>query len=140
MITRPPRSTRTDTLFPYTTLLRSPGGRAAEDRERHPAGAGISRHQRLSAGSLRGPVAAGGRPPRPAVPAGRGREPLHHRPDHHTAQRRRRPRGRPRRPPRRAGVGRPRAVRRAPVESPTHLRHTLPPPPEPRATPRRPPK
>src|SRR3546814_714708 len=26
-IRRPPRSTRTDTLFPYTTLFRSPGGR-----------------------------------------------------------------------------------------------------------------
>src|SRR3546814_8196663 len=26
MILRPPRSTRTDTLFPYTTLFRSPGG------------------------------------------------------------------------------------------------------------------
>src|SRR3546814_17968328 len=25
MIRRPPRSTRTDTLFPYTTLCRSPG-------------------------------------------------------------------------------------------------------------------
>src|SRR3546814_18581068 len=25
MILRPPRSTRTDTLFPYTTLFRSPG-------------------------------------------------------------------------------------------------------------------
>src|SRR3546814_4751507 len=32
MIRRPPRSTRTDTLFPYTTLFRSvPGG----DRRRH---------------------------------------------------------------------------------------------------------
>src|SRR3546814_15790303 len=33
MIRRPPRSTRTDTLFPYTTLFRSPhrrGGIAAE--------------------------------------------------------------------------------------------------------------
>src|SRR3546814_3600514 len=30
MIRRPPRSTRTDTLFPYTTLFRSPGfGRMA---------------------------------------------------------------------------------------------------------------
>src|SRR3546814_8195158 len=29
MIRRPPRSTRTDTLFPYTTLFRSPGGTAA---------------------------------------------------------------------------------------------------------------
>src|SRR3546814_14907797 len=26
MIRRPPRSTRTDTLFPYTTLFRSPAG------------------------------------------------------------------------------------------------------------------
>src|SRR3546814_1622334 len=34
MIRRPPRSTRTDTLFPYTTLFRSDAGRAnqAEDR------------------------------------------------------------------------------------------------------------
>src|SRR3546814_9493333 len=29
MILRPPRSTRTDTLFPYTTLVRSPPGRAS---------------------------------------------------------------------------------------------------------------
>src|SRR3546814_10431542 len=28
MIRRPPRSTRTDTLFPYTTLFRSGGGQA----------------------------------------------------------------------------------------------------------------
>src|SRR3546814_14703941 len=33
MIRRPPRSTRTDTLFPYTTLFRSPGrGRAVPPR------------------------------------------------------------------------------------------------------------
>src|SRR3546814_14372178 len=35
MIRRPPRSTRTDTLFPYTTLFRSPGaypGVGAEER------------------------------------------------------------------------------------------------------------
>src|SRR3546814_13636968 len=31
MIRRPPRSTRTDTLFPYTTLFRSEGGEAAPD-------------------------------------------------------------------------------------------------------------
>src|SRR3546814_16916050 len=30
MIRRPPRSTRTDTLFPYTTLFRSPGQTLAE--------------------------------------------------------------------------------------------------------------
>src|SRR3546814_12268674 len=29
MIRRPPRSTRTDTLFPYTTLFRSPGAATA---------------------------------------------------------------------------------------------------------------
>src|SRR3546814_10880970 len=34
MIRRPPRSTRTDTLFPYTTLFRSPGEWLAERRAR----------------------------------------------------------------------------------------------------------
>src|SRR3546814_9137680 len=35
MIRRPPRSTRTDTLFPYTTLFRSASSkRAAKARER----------------------------------------------------------------------------------------------------------
>src|SRR3546814_1154827 len=32
MIRRPPRSTRTDTLLPYTTLFRSPGGYVAAIR------------------------------------------------------------------------------------------------------------
>src|SRR3546814_10883643 len=32
MIRRPPRSTRTDTLFPYTTLFRSPAGLHASNR------------------------------------------------------------------------------------------------------------
>src|SRR3546814_7931032 len=32
MIRRPPRSTRTDTLFPYTTLFRSPGASARRRR------------------------------------------------------------------------------------------------------------
>src|SRR3546814_3755489 len=40
MIRRPPRSTRTDTLFPYTTLFRSSvsawGGRPPADRVDHP--------------------------------------------------------------------------------------------------------
>src|SRR3546814_7482317 len=31
MLLRPPRSTRTDTLFPYTTLFRSPGSGAGRD-------------------------------------------------------------------------------------------------------------
>src|SRR3546814_1388409 len=35
MIRRPPRSTRTDTLFPYTTLFRSDAGRASVARRRN---------------------------------------------------------------------------------------------------------
>src|SRR3546814_5109261 len=34
MIRRPPRSTRTDTLFPYTTLFRSPSGRRSSPSRR----------------------------------------------------------------------------------------------------------
>src|SRR3546814_10460216 len=37
MIRRPPRSTRTDTLFPYTTLFRSPY-RQAQAQRKFPAG------------------------------------------------------------------------------------------------------
>src|SRR3546814_8889321 len=37
MIRRPPRSTRTDTLFPYTTLFRSPQDFAPQDRGDGPA-------------------------------------------------------------------------------------------------------
>src|SRR3546814_9749048 len=35
MIRRPPRSTRTDTLFPYTTLFRSVGCMADDDKQGH---------------------------------------------------------------------------------------------------------
>src|SRR3546814_3582915 len=34
MLRRPPRSTRTDTLFPYTTLFRSARAAAGHDRQR----------------------------------------------------------------------------------------------------------
>src|SRR3546814_10656982 len=37
MIRRPPRSTRTDTLFPYTTLFRSAGDAAAPRWHPHPS-------------------------------------------------------------------------------------------------------
>src|SRR3546814_7656690 len=47
MIRRPPRSTRTDTLFPYTTLFRSP---ARRNPRRAQAGAGVER-SRAGAGS-----------------------------------------------------------------------------------------
>src|SRR3546814_14601239 len=53
MIRRPPRSTRTDTLFPYTTLFRSAGmgqGVAHEvDAAALPAGAEHAGHGRLDA-------------------------------------------------------------------------------------------
>src|SRR3546814_4903820 len=53
MIRRPPRSTRTDTLFPYTTLFRSPARvrRAAAGADPRPGGParhahGVARHER----------------------------------------------------------------------------------------------
>src|SRR3546814_3991797 len=57
MIRRPPRSTRTDTLFPYTTLFRSEGrsdsaraDRDARRRARRGAGAAGRRTRRRCAG------------------------------------------------------------------------------------------
>src|SRR3546814_4945512 len=42
MVRRPPRSTRTDTLFPYTTLFRSAAGKLGEDWiERHEPGRAV---------------------------------------------------------------------------------------------------
>src|SRR3546814_4792655 len=66
MIRRPPRSTRTDTLFPYTTLFRSrparhalEGGRAAagrlcEVRRRHEPGEHAQRRMAVAAGRRAG--------------------------------------------------------------------------------------
>src|SRR3546814_7730034 len=53
MIRRPPRSTRTDTLFPYTTLFRSlplrlPGGGGFADRNRIGARARDQRRARIA--------------------------------------------------------------------------------------------
>src|SRR3546814_17693376 len=42
MIRRPPRSTRTDTLFPYTTLFRSGLDTEAVERRRQPVGEGLA--------------------------------------------------------------------------------------------------
>src|SRR3546814_17101306 len=66
MIRRPPRSTRTDTLFPYTTLFRSrPAGRStAKTRSAGPGGcrrarsAGCRTRRR---GTTRGPAHAADR-------------------------------------------------------------------------------
>src|SRR3546814_5401007 len=49
MIRRPPRSTRTDTLFPYTTLFRSQGDSRATDATR---GQALERWQRLEPDNL----------------------------------------------------------------------------------------
>src|SRR3546814_16143673 len=45
MIRRPPRSTRTDTLFPYTTLFRSPARQLDLGVERHLGRASLWRGQ-----------------------------------------------------------------------------------------------
>src|SRR3546814_5689361 len=55
MIRRPPRSTRTDTLFPYTTLFRSPRRRRAPTRRARSRGASHrparQREQRATSGA-----------------------------------------------------------------------------------------
>src|SRR3546814_19589895 len=74
MIRRPPRSTRTDTLFPYTTLFRSIGdgaaaGRHAADMAR--AGA-QSRPSRLGGGPSVPPPCRRANDPQPTRAARRG--------------------------------------------------------------------
>src|SRR3546814_6564555 len=55
MIRRPPRSTRTDTLFPYTTLFRSPGPEGGQPP-------GLRFGQRLQGQPRRRPRASAGNP------------------------------------------------------------------------------
>src|SRR3546814_8873315 len=74
MIRRPPRSTRTDTLFPYTTLFRSPAGKLAG----RPGGRHCPR--RRSAGILF--IAAKHRPGRTRA----GLRPLPGRSEEHTSE------------------------------------------------------
>src|SRR3546814_8245635 len=62
MIRLPPRSTRTDTLFPYTPLFRSaglqPSARRVDARQQpYPA----ARHRLAAGGGRRAPPAGGGR-------------------------------------------------------------------------------
>src|SRR3546814_2101592 len=54
MIRRPPRSTRTDTLFPYTTLFRSRLQRAREDGSRSDQIVAVADHARCSGADSRG--------------------------------------------------------------------------------------
>src|SRR3546814_6468670 len=60
MIRRPPRSTRTDTLFPYTTLFRSPCRLPSPLRARPPSGHGRRTAARSCAGKRRCRAAATG--------------------------------------------------------------------------------
>src|SRR3546814_6361687 len=73
MIRRPPRSTRTDTLFPYTTLFRS-----GRDRPRQGA---VDRRHRPGKGA-----AEIGRAARAAAAAVRRRPRLRHRSEEHTSE------------------------------------------------------
>src|SRR3546814_5243506 len=50
MIRRPPRSTRTDTLFPYTTLFRSAGDNGSSDRSPARARASLKASMRCASG------------------------------------------------------------------------------------------
>src|SRR3546814_1643220 len=64
MIRRPPRSTRTDTLFPYTTLFRSPARRwpamgTAQYQPRHPRGRFPQHHGAFGIGQDQPAVGAG---------------------------------------------------------------------------------
>src|SRR3546814_7808191 len=71
MIRRPPRSTRTDTLFPYTTLFRSPARR--RDRADREQSVRAGKRQGKSVGPHRG--------------RGRGRrQPLARRSEEHTSE------------------------------------------------------
>src|SRR3546814_12326030 len=67
MIRRPPRSTRTDTLFPYTTLFRSP---SLDQEARHaPAAERLQRSGKIDASVARG-IDPDHRDPRPFHPPG----------------------------------------------------------------------
>src|SRR3546814_6714255 len=84
MIRRPPRSTRTDTLFPSTTLFRSPAGDAG--RRPYPSGGSPAAAARTDGQGGRGAAGrAAGRPAavrRPLSALGRDRD----RSEEHTSE------------------------------------------------------
>src|SRR3546814_6397839 len=60
MIRRPPRSTRTDTRFPYTTLFRSPGAKSrSEIMADVQSGGGHANYRTVQGGNLRVTMEAG---------------------------------------------------------------------------------
>src|SRR3546814_9815837 len=79
MIRRPPRSTRTDTLFPYTTLFRSP----RVCRYRHPGIAGFCRAEGRYTGAR---LFRTGLPRRPALHLQARRCPEAGRSEEHTSE------------------------------------------------------
>src|SRR3546814_2821685 len=84
MIRRPPRSTRTDTLFPYTTLFRSGyKGCDADRRQSHHGRSGRTqaRDRRGRSRSAAGSEKRGGRPIE-----GRGPHRRHGRSEEHTSE------------------------------------------------------
>src|SRR3546814_6552471 len=85
MIRRPPRSTRTDTLFPYTTLFRShPGLPAAADGgdQWYPQCPDLRQAAARSGGHQRRPW----RPARGGRPAGGARQRAGQRSEEHTSE------------------------------------------------------
>src|SRR3546814_2028624 len=100
MIRRPPRSTRTDTLLPYTTLFRSGsadpplqavlGGLLRSGRRDLLRGRGAQGRVRLLPGQRRSQQAVPGAPARagfcPPVVDGRGGEGTHARSEEHTSE------------------------------------------------------
>src|SRR3546814_18418306 len=91
MIRRPPRSTRTDTLFPYTTLFRSDRGGRQDEGEMIGKGIAIDRHRRERREEREKKNALRPAAPRPAGIKNRGKngdrqqrgeDDLEHKPDH----------------------------------------------------------
>src|SRR3546814_7063123 len=77
MIRRPPRSTRTDTLFPYTTLFRSAGeagGCGARRAGLLPRADGMRRRRMAAVEEVRLLAAHGQRPAGQGAPHGRSEE------------------------------------------------------------------
>src|SRR3546814_18289667 len=70
MIRRPPRSTRTDTLFPYTTLFRSSHARIRRRHRRNGEQRRMAQRRRLRAAPGDGDTEGCGQPPR--LPRARG--------------------------------------------------------------------
>src|SRR3546814_2783598 len=82
MIRRPPRSTRTDTLFPYTTLFRS----VARDARVQPqlVALQVEAQDRLEPGAVQ--PCAGARIPGPAAAANVRLDRIHIRSEEHTSE------------------------------------------------------